>query len=129
MTTDKTPELEIKLSPNGEFVVLRSTTDNCTPVALNIPTDIIGEVVVGLLGAAAACSSAPPPIGAGQTPELPYVMAGGFALSDISDRPDAFALTFGFGQTLLSIGLSRKALGHLGKGMMAASADSSTKPS
>ncbi|WP_156928559.1 hypothetical protein [Bradyrhizobium sp. th.b2] len=121
-------DFQIRLSPDGKIVVLSATKDN-KPVTLNFPAEVIGEIVIGLLGAAAARATTPPPIKVGQMPADHCVMAGGVGLSDIPERPDAFAITFGFGQTLLSIGLSRKALGPVGKGMMAASADHGSKPS
>ncbi|MCP1852762.1 MULTISPECIES: hypothetical protein [unclassified Bradyrhizobium] len=129
MPTEKlVSDFKITLSPDGAIVKLSATQDGSS-TTLNFPPDVVGALVVGLLGAAAVRATAPPPIKTGEMPPDPYVMAGGVGLSDVPDRPDAFAFTFGFGQTLLSIGLDRKALGPLGKGMMAASADHGAKPS
>ncbi|MCP2207745.1 hypothetical protein [Bradyrhizobium diazoefficiens] len=92
---------------------------------LAFPVEVIGQLAAGLLGAAAVCGKSAP-IAVGQTPGEVYAMAGSVGLSDIPERPNAFAITFSFGPTMFAIGLSREALKPLGTAMMAASADNKT---
>lgn len=110
-----------KPSQDGESVVL-TVNQGQQEVRLGFPVEMVGKMAAGLLGTAAACGGGVA-IAVGQKPADVYVMACGVGSSDVPNRPDAFALTFGFGQTQLSGGLSRQAFSPLGTAMMAASAD------
>lgn len=120
---------EFKASRDGKFVVFTATQTNEKPISLNIPTDVIDQMVVGLLGISVACAQLNPPTqppfsGGNDQPELAFVQANGVA-QDVTDRPDVVALTFLFGQTQVDIGMSREALQPLGSALLAATADRS----
>jgi hypothetical protein len=124
----KETQFEFRASRDGKYVIFKATQSNEKPIALSIPIDVIGQMAVGLLGSAAACahldkSSAPPFAGKNEQQQSAYVLANGVALQDVTDRPDAVALTLLFGRTHLAVGLSRAALQPLGSALMAASAD------
>jgi hypothetical protein len=121
--------VQIKTSADGKSVVLETSSPNEQPTSLTFPTDGIGALVVGLLGAAIVGaqktgSPAPQFAQAGSQPRLTYAQANGVALCD-TDKPNVIGLVFAFGSTQLGIGLPREALQGFGSALLATTADSS----
>lgn len=120
-------QFEFTASEDGNSVILKATKRNQEPVSVSIPVDIVGQMVVGLLGASMTCAqmSAQPALAENDRPEFAFIQATGVAVQDVTDRPDVVALTLLFGQTQVDIGLSREALRPLGAALLAATADRS----
>jgi len=92
------------------------------PATFAIPAEFAGQVAVGILGAAAICARKTPFEQGQPQNKLAFVQANGVALSE-AETPGVVCLTFAFGATELSIGLSREALRPLGTALLADSAD------
>lgn len=123
---EKETVVDFRITPSHDRKnVILSTKGGRKQELLAFPVEVIGQLAAGLLGAAAVCGKSAP-IAVGQTPGEVCAMAGAVGLSDIPDRPNAFAITFSFGPTMFTVGLSREALQPLGTAMMAASADHKT---
>ena len=117
--------MDIGVTTSGDFVTLVATQTDGSKVTLLIPPQGIETMVVGLLGESADLSKAKLPTFA-ELPDLSiYAMARGVGAQDVTDRQNAFALSFLFGRTRLAIGLSKDALPQLGSALLAASADTS----
>jgi hypothetical protein len=120
-------QFEFTASEDGNSVILKATKRNEEPVSVSIPVDVVGQIVVGLLGASMACAqmSEQPAFAENDRPEFAFIQATGVAVQDVTDRPDVVALTLLFGQTQVDVGLSREALQPLGAALLAATADRS----
>src|SRR4051794_40133433 len=109
--------MDIGVTTSGDFVTLIATQTDGSKVTLLISPHGVEPMVVGLLGGAAASAdlSKAKLLPAAATPNPPiYATARGVTAFEPSNRKDAFALNFLFGQTRLAIALSKDVLPQLG---------------
>jgi hypothetical protein len=124
MATDR---YEIKSSKDGKSATVAITHADGSQSSMTLPVDVIGTVIIGLMGAATDCAiktgltASKFALPEGQT-QIAYARATGVALGD-TDTPDVTAFVLLFGQTQVGVGLHRSALRPLGTALMAATAD------
>jgi hypothetical protein len=116
-------DLNVRVAPSADRKSVRiDISHEGKRIPFSIPAESAGQLAVAILGVAAVCAKKPPFSQGKPQNKLAFVQANGVALSE-AETPGVVCLTFAFGATELSIGLSREALRPLGTALLADSAD------